>query len=70
MPKNILIIDDDESITRLIGIMLVRAGYEISTASNGQQGLEKVFEEHPDLVILDMMMPDMTGADVCRRIRS
>lgn len=70
MPKNILIIDDDESITRLIGIMLVRAGYEISTASSGQEGLEKVFEEQPDLVILDMVMPDMTGADVCRRIRS
>ena len=49
--------------------MLQRQGYQISAATNGQQGLEKAFEEDPDLILLDVMMPDMDGYEVTRRLR-
>jgi pilus assembly protein CpaE len=49
--------------------MLQRQGYQISAATNGQQGLEKAFEEDPDLILLDIMMPDMDGYEVTRRLR-
>ena len=54
---------------RLVGFMLQRQGYQISAATNGQQGLEKAFEEDPDLILLDVMMPDMDGYEVTRRLR-
>ncbi len=49
--------------------MLQRQGYQISAATNGQQGLDKAFEEDPDLILLDLMMPDMDGYEVTRRLR-
>ena len=69
MSEKILIIDDDLDTLRLVGLMLQRQGYQISAATNGQQGLEKAFEEDPDLVLLDVMMPDMDGYEVTRRLR-
>src|SRR6185503_16107067 len=54
---------------RLVGLMLQRQGYQISAATNGQQGLEKAFDEDPDLILLDVMMPDMDGYEVTRRLR-
>jgi pilus assembly protein CpaE len=70
MSQKILIIDDDLDTLRLVGLMLQRQGYQISAATNGQQGLEKAFEEDPDLILLDVMMPDMDGYEVTRRLRS
>src|SRR5215207_3973068 len=64
MSEKILIIDDDLDTLRLVGLMLQRQGYQISAATNGQQGLDKAFEEAPD-----MMMPDMDGYEVTRRLR-
>jgi len=69
MAEKILIIDDDVDTLRLVGLMLQRQGYEISAASNGTQGLAKALEERPDLILLDVMMPDMDGYEVTRRLR-
>lgn len=70
MDEKILIIDDDIDTLRLVGLMLQRQGYQISAASNGKQGLEKAFEEKPDLILLDIMMPDMDGYEVTRHLRN
>lgn len=69
MADKILIVDDDLDTLRLVGLMLQRQGYQISAATNGQQGLEKAFEEDPDLILLDVMMPDIDGYEVTRRLR-
>lgn len=69
MAERILIIDDDVDTLRLVGLMLQRQGYQISAASNGTLGLSKALEERPDLILLDVMMPDMDGYEVVRRLR-
>ena len=69
MSEKILIVDDDLDTLRLVGLMLQRQGYQISAATNGQQGLDKAFEEGPDLILLDVMMPDIDGYEVTRRLR-
>ena len=69
MTEKILIIDDDVDTLRLVGLMLQRQGYLISAATNGEQGLAKAFEERPDIILLDVMMPDMDGYEVTRRLR-
>jgi len=66
----ILVVDDELESLKLIGLMLQRRGYEISAARSGQQALEKAVTDNPDLVILDVMMPDMDGFEVCRRLRA
>lgn len=69
MAEKILIIDDDLDTLRLVGLMLQRQGYEIAAATNGQQGLDKALEDKPKLILLDVMMPDMDGYEVARRLR-
>ena len=69
MTEKILIIDDDVDTLRLVGLMLQRQGYQISAAANGEQGLAKAFEEKPDVILLDVMMPDLDGYEVTRRLR-
>ena len=69
MYEKILIIDDDLDTLRLVGLMLQKQGYQIVAANNGKQGLLKVTEEAPDLILLDVMMPEMDGYDVARRLR-
>ena len=70
MPEKILIIDDDLDSLRLISLMLKRHGYDVITANTGSQGLSRAISEYPTLLILDIMMPDMDGYDVCRRLRA
>ncbi len=70
MSEKILIVDDDIDSLKLIGLMLQRHGYEVTAANTGTQALTKASAEHPDLIILDVMMPDMDGYEVCRRLRS
>lgn len=67
--EKILIIDDDVTLLNLLTQSLSKAGYKVVTASNGLAGLQKMYEEHPDLIILDVMMPRMDGWETCRRIR-
>ena len=69
MAEKILIVDDDLDTLRLVGLMLQRQGYEITAASNGEQGLEKALQEKPDLILLDLMMPGLDGYEVTRRLR-
>ena len=69
MKEKILIIEDDEAIIKVLHRVLSYEGYEIFKALNGQQGLNSARENHPDLVILDMMLPGMDGLEVCRRLR-
>ncbi len=69
MAEKVLIIDDDLDTLRLVGLMLQRQGYQISAATNGEQGLTKALEERPDIILLDVMMPDMDGYEVTRRLR-
>jgi pilus assembly protein CpaE len=70
MPAKILIVDDDLQSLKLIGLMLQRRGYTIDAARGGTQAVSKAEAEPPDLVILDVMMPDMDGLEVCRRLRA
>ncbi len=69
MVEKVLIIDDDVDTLKLVGLMLQKQGYEISAASNGVLGLAKALEERPNLILLDVMMPDMDGYEVTRRLR-
>ncbi len=70
MANKILIIDDDLDTLRLVGAMLQRHGYQIVVASNGEQGLIQAGVENPDLILVDIMMPEMDGYEVTRRLRS
>lgn len=65
----ILAIEDEDDILEIIEYNLEREGYEVMTSKNGQEGLEKVREEHPDLILLDLMLPDLDGLEICRIIR-
>ena len=65
----LLVIDDTPQNGRLLEAMLSPHGYSVALAYSGGEGLEKVRTEHPDLVLLDIVMPDMSGYEVCRRLR-
>ncbi len=65
----ILIIEDDESIRFSLSSGLAREGFQVLTASNGEKGLDMVAEHCPALILLDLMLPDISGLDVCRLIR-
>jgi len=69
MSAKILIIDDDLDTLKLVGVMLQRQGYEISAAADGRQGLAKAIAEKPDVILLDVMMPEMDGYEVARQLR-
>ena len=66
----VLIIDDEEGFLQIIQIILKRAGFKTIVASNGVDGIDMVYNFRPDIVILDDMMPGMTGGDVCMRIKN
>ncbi|GAB4510221.1 MAG: response regulator [Anaerolineae bacterium] len=70
MPEKILIVDDDLDGLKLISLMLQRHGYEVITANAGNQAILRATNERPDLIILDVMMPDINGYEVCRRLRA
>ena len=69
MSQKILIVDDEEDILEFLSYNLIKDGFEILTANNGAKGLALAKKHKPDLVILDVMMPEMDGVDVCQRIR-
>jgi two-component system KDP operon response regulator KdpE len=65
----LLIIDDDLTLVNALKLYLTKAGYLVITAGNGLEGLQALYNERPDLVVLDIMMPKMDGWEVCKRIR-
>jgi DNA-binding response OmpR family regulator len=65
----ILAVDDDRNNLKMLAFLLGEEGYEVITADNGRTALDLLDSQHPDLVILDVMMPQMDGLEVCRRIR-
>ncbi|WDM23413.1 response regulator transcription factor [Paenibacillus polymyxa] len=69
MRSTILIIDDDEKIVSMLRRGLAFEGYEVLTAANGAEGLNKMLTAEPDVVVLDVMMPQVDGFEVCRRMR-
>ncbi|WP_207535135.1 response regulator transcription factor [Desertivirga arenae] len=68
--QKILIVDDEPDIRELIEYNLKKEGYQVYTASNGQEGVSEAKKVHPDLIILDIMMPKMDGIEACRLLRT
>ena len=66
----ILVVDDELQLITMVQMRLEAAGYEVITANDGQEGLEKAKSENPDLVLLDVMMPKMDGYKVCGLLKS
>lgn len=69
MTKNILVVDDEESIRDMMSLLLLDTGYEVLTASNGKEALEILNLVHTDLIITDIIMPDMEGLEFIRRVK-
>lgn len=69
-PKKVLVVDDEPDILEFIQFNLERAGFEIKTASNGALAIKEAKKFRPDLIILDIMMPELDGVEVCRELRS
>jgi len=69
MPKKILVVDDETELLKAISIRLKTCGYEVITACDGQEGLEKAKSVSPDLIVLDVLMPKMDGYEVCRMLK-
>ena len=65
----ILLVDDEKDILEIVGYNLSQEGYQISTASNGREAIAKAKKELPQLIILDVMMPEMDGIEACENIR-
>ncbi len=70
MAHRILIVDDEPNIVVPLEFLMKREGYEVAIARDGQAALDALAEKAPDLVILDVMLPQMSGFDVCRHIRA
>jgi DNA-binding response OmpR family regulator len=68
--KRILVVDDEKSIATAVSYAFKREGYIIDTASDGEEALEKVKSFRPDVMILDVMMPKLTGYEVCRKLEN
>ncbi len=69
MSEKILVIDDEEPTVQLIAMLLERRGFEVIKAYRAEEGLRKAYRFQPELVLLDIMMPDMDGWEVCKRLR-
>jgi len=70
MPKKILLIDDDPDLVNAVRMILESKNYKVAAAFGGVEGLEKAKSENPDLIVLDVMMPDKDGYTVCKELKS
>jgi DNA-binding response OmpR family regulator len=66
----VLIVEDDPNVAEVVGRYLVREGYAVETEADGLRGLEQALADPPDLVVLDLMLPSLSGLEVCRRLRA
>src|SRR5262245_8116742 len=69
MPTKILVIDDDTAVTDLLSLLLKSQGFEVTATNNSSDGLTVIREKQPDLVVLDLMMPEIDGWEVCKSVR-
>lgn len=69
-PKKILIVEDEQDILQLVKLYLEKEGYRTIVAATGAEGLKQVAAEKPDLIVLDLMLPELDGLEVCKRLRS
>jgi two-component system alkaline phosphatase synthesis response regulator PhoP/two-component system response regulator VicR len=69
MARKILAVDDEKHIVRLVQINLQKEGYEVATAGTGREALEKVSEFQPDLIVMDVMMPEMDGFEALKKLK-
>ena len=67
--KRILVVDDAADLRKMLGLVLSKNGYEVSEAADGQEALVASFDEHPDLILLDIMMKDMDGWEVLKLLK-
>ena len=70
MKKKLLVVDDDTDIRELLEFDLAQSGYDVDTAKDGSEGLQKALANDYDLILLDVMMPKINGFDVCKNVRS
>ncbi|MFH1474053.1 MAG: response regulator [Candidatus Aenigmatarchaeota archaeon] len=69
MPKKIMVVDDEENLLELVKVIFEEENFEVVTAVSGQDCLKKLESSKPDLILLDMMMPKMTGKETVKKIR-
>jgi DNA-binding response OmpR family regulator len=67
--KKILLVDDSSTVLLMERMILSKSDYDVVTAKDGQEGVEKALSEHPDLILMDVVMPRMDGFEACRRLR-
>jgi DNA-binding response OmpR family regulator len=67
--KKILLVDDEVDFVEVVRVRLEDSGYEVLVAYDGEEGLERAEREEPDLIILDIMLPKISGFDVCRKLK-
>jgi two-component system phosphate regulon response regulator PhoB len=70
MAERILVVDDEPDLLELVRVNLARSGYDVVTAETGSQALAELHKQKPDLVLLDIMLPDHSGTEICREIRA
>jgi two-component system KDP operon response regulator KdpE len=70
MPIKILVIDDDAAVTDLLSLLLKSQGFDVTATNNSADGLNMIRENQPDMVVLDLMMPEMDGWEVCKTVRT
>jgi DNA-binding response OmpR family regulator len=69
MPTKILVIDDDSAVTDLLSLLLRSQGFDVTATNSSTEGLNLVRESQPDLVVLDLMMPEIDGWEICKAVR-
>ncbi len=69
MAKKILVVDDEKPISDIVKFNLTNEGYDVVTAFDGEEALQQVEAEHPDLILLDLMLPKIDGLEVARQVR-
>ena len=69
-PRLVLVVDDERDVRELVTRKLLQSGFQVITAENGQQALEMAAAQHPDLMLLDVTMPGLSGFDVCRQLKA